>query len=408
MLAWACRRDAAAVRYWIWFAASVKFLVPLSALQQLGDSLGRSLPEPLPAYPALAETASFIFIPEVTRGSTIAEALPSQLVTAIVAVWILGSAALCVRWFAQWRSIRSALKSAPLAAIDGPAPVHVARDDVTSGVFGVFRPVVLLPRRLMRALSEKQLRAILAHEACHIHRRDNLTAAIHRCVEVIFWFYPPVWWIGANLLREREAACDESVLEEGHEPVTYAESILSACRLGVAARRTAVAASTGGDLSQRLRSIMSERSVQPISSARFTLLFATSILVYLIPIVAGIAAGARSEAGDSSPVTFDGITLELSQPGAQRSAHFDPTGRLVVKNYSLRELISAAYPSARVSGPAAIDNARYDIEARWRENGRTSKRKLYRQVLEQVLRTNSNLELHVIDRLSYTRIRIDT
>jgi bla regulator protein BlaR1 len=407
ILAWTCRRDAAAVRYWIWLAASVKFLVPLSVLQQLGDSLGRSLPEPLPAYPALAETASFIFIPEIARGTAIADALPSQLVAMIVTVWTLGAVALCLRWISQWHCVRSMLKSAPQVAIDGPAAVHVTQDDLTTGVFGVLRPVVILPRRLMGALSAKQLRAILAHEACHIRRRDNLTAAIHRCVEVIFWFYPPVWWIGANLLREREAACDESVLEEGHEPVAYAESILSACRLGVAARRTAVAASTGGNLSQRLTSIMSERPVQAISSARFTVLFATSILVYLIPIVAGIAAGARSEAADASPITFDGITLELSQPGAPRRAHFDPTGRLVVKSYSLRELISAAYPFARVSGPTAIDSARYDIDARWRETGRTSERKLYRQVLEQVLRTHSNLELHVIDRMTYTRVRID-
>jgi len=61
----------------------------------------------------------------------------------------------------------------------------------------------------MHSLTPAQLRAVLAHEACHIRRHDNLTAAIHHCVQILFWFYPPVWWIGANLLREREAACDE-------------------------------------------------------------------------------------------------------------------------------------------------------------------------------------------------------
>src|SRR3546814_1377068 len=41
-----------------------------------------------------------------------------------------------------------------------------------------------------------------------------------------------LWWVGSNLLREREAACDESVIEDGHEQVVYAESILQVCRLG--------------------------------------------------------------------------------------------------------------------------------------------------------------------------------
>ena len=31
-------------------------------------------------------------------------------------------------------------------------------------------------------------------------------------VEALFWFYPPVWLIGARLVAERERACDESVL----------------------------------------------------------------------------------------------------------------------------------------------------------------------------------------------------
>lgn len=38
LLAWACRNNAAAVRYWIWFVASAKFLVPLALLQHSASS----------------------------------------------------------------------------------------------------------------------------------------------------------------------------------------------------------------------------------------------------------------------------------------------------------------------------------------------------------------------------------
>lgn len=403
VLALACRSNAAAIRYWIWFAASAKFLVPLALLQQFGDHLGRSLPKPLPVDPSLIETANAMFIPSVARGAGIADGMPSHIVAVVVAVWTLGAAMLCLRWIVQWRSIRSMLAPAPHTSpqmyMESPAPVRITSGDLTTGVFGIFRPVVILPRKVMRALSPKQLRAVLAHEACHIRRRDNLTAAIHRCVEVIFWFYPPVWWIGANLLREREAACDESVIEEGHEPAVYAESILNTCRLGVIAKLSGVAASTGGDLTQRLSSIMSEQRVRPISGERFALLFVTAALVCLAPIAAGIAVGAIREASDAGPVTFDAITLKPSEPGWWRSAQFDAeAGRLVLKNFSLRHLISSAYPSSRVSGqPEAIDRARYDIEAQWHEQGGTSERNLYRALLKQILQTNSNLEVYVKD-----------
>ena len=42
LLTLAFRRNAASVRYGLWFAASVKFLVPFSALMALGETLFRA------------------------------------------------------------------------------------------------------------------------------------------------------------------------------------------------------------------------------------------------------------------------------------------------------------------------------------------------------------------------------
>ena len=67
----------------------------------------------------------------------------------------------------------------------------------------------------MARLSRPERDSILAHEFSHLRRRDNVTAAIHMAVEALFWFYPPVWLIGARLMAERERACDENVLACG-------------------------------------------------------------------------------------------------------------------------------------------------------------------------------------------------
>lgn len=402
VLARACRHNAAAVRYWIWFVASAKFLVPLALLQQLGDRLGRSFPEPLPVDAALIETANAMFAPSMPHSLKVADALPSPIALVAVTIWALGAALLCLRWFLQWRSIRSLLDGAPEVTMDLPAPVRITSGDPTTGVFGILRPVVILPSQVMQALEPRQLQAVLAHEACHVRRRDNLTAAIHRCVEVVFWFHPLVWWLGANLLREREAACDEAVVDEGHEQGVYAESILNACRLGVTARSAAVAASTGGDLCERLSSIMSERRALPITSERFTLLFAMATLICAAPLAVGIAIGAIREASGEGPAALEIISMRPAAPGWWRSSEFEPQdGRLLVRNFSLRDLINSAYPSSIVNADwVMLDGARYDIEARWRTPGPLtgpSERKTYRELLKQVVEKNSNYEIYVTD-----------
>lgn len=395
VLARACRRNSATIRYWIWFGASVKFLVPFAWLQWLGDYIGRSLPEPPPVDPLVIEVGNAIFVPSVP---SIVESTSSHL-EIVLAIWALGVATLLLHWLLQWRAIHSVLASAPQLSMDLPVPAHVTSRDLGPGVFGALRPVVILPQTVVRELSPAQMQAVLAHEMCHVRRHDNLTAAIHKCVEVIFWFHPLVWWIGANLLREREAACDETVIEEGYEQAVYAESILNVCRLGVAAQVSGMAASTGGSLKERLISIMSDQRASPIDHLRFALLFVAAILTCYGPIAAGVVTGAIREAASSGPITFDAITLRPSEAGWQ-SADFDPeAGQLSLQNVSLRKLISLAYPSSRVnSDPELIDRIHYDIEARWRETGATSERNVYRELLKKILHTNSNLQLYVSKR----------
>src|SRR4029077_8104902 len=99
----------------------------------------------------------------------------------------------------------------------------------------------------------------LAHELCHVRHRDNLTAAIHMLVEALFWFYPPVWWLGARLIDERERACDEEVLHLGGEPQVYAEGILKVCKSYLETPMACVSGISGSDLKKRIMRIMAKR-----------------------------------------------------------------------------------------------------------------------------------------------------
>jgi RND family efflux transporter MFP subunit len=131
---------------------------------------------------------------------------------------------------------------------------------------------------------------VLAHELAHIRRRDNLTAALHMLVEAIFWFHPIVWWIGAQLLAERERACDEAVLSLGNQPRVYAEAILSVCKLYTESPLTCVSGVTGNSLNTRVRAILSQRLAGDMTMIKKTALTLFGIAALILPVLIGMIA----------------------------------------------------------------------------------------------------------------------
>ncbi|HET9863610.1 MAG TPA: M56 family metallopeptidase, partial [Steroidobacteraceae bacterium] len=235
----------------------------------------------------------------------------------------------------------------------------------------VFHPVVLLPSALLRRLSAAQLDAVMAHEREHIARHDNLKAHLHRLVETLFWFHPLVWFVGRRLMEERERACDEAVIDRGHDPGDYAAGILAVCRHCAAAHSRHTMAALAGDLTARVRAILGNRSPAALG---FTKAFALSIgtlLVAMLPIVSGAMDGAaRSQelAAINSRVLWDSIVeVHPLERGEGAPVHLDVSvHEVTIQNTSLRELIAVAYgvPVTRVLGGGPwMDTARYDIRA---------------------------------------------
>src|SRR5262249_1701605 len=146
------------------------------------------------------------------------------------------------------------------------------------GVFGVFRPVMLLPQGILNRLTAAQLNGVIAHELCHVYHRDNLIAAIHMFVETIFWFHPLVWWMGKRMLEERERACDEDAVQVINDPRVYAEGMLNVCKLHIELRLACVSGITGGDLKQRVERIMSQTASFGLSRTKKALLAAAGFI----------------------------------------------------------------------------------------------------------------------------------
>jgi hypothetical protein len=155
------------------------------------------------------------------------------------------------------------------------------------GLVGLWRPVLVIPESLPEHLSQPELEALVAHEACHLRRRDNLSAAVHMLVEAVFWFHPMVWWIGSRLIAEREHACDEAVVRSGHHRAAYARTLVECCRLYLQSPLSCVAGASGSNLKERVVMIMTAPVASVLSPSRKSLLAAIGVCALATPVAAG-------------------------------------------------------------------------------------------------------------------------
>ena len=258
----------AGVRYWLWLSASLKFLVPFSLLIGLGGHW--TAPAAKMATPAVSIAIEQVTepFPETLSFTPSASHRRDWAPVAILALWACGLAAIAAIRFRGRLRIRAAVRASESMEITAPVEIRAAPGLLEPGVVGLFRSVLLVPEGIAERLTPGQLEAVLAHELCHIRRRDNLTSAIHMMVEALFWFHPLVWWIGARLVEERELACDEAVLSLGGEPRIYADAILQVCKLYVESPLACVSGVTGSNLEKRIESIMMNRVALRLNLAK--------------------------------------------------------------------------------------------------------------------------------------------
>lgn len=117
----------------------------------------------------------------------------------------------CNEFVAQWMEERLAQERRFFHGFCQKAQVRVSDRVDTPLTYGVFQPVILLPKKLEGEESE-QLEYILWHEYMHIYHCDTVMKLLTVFVCCIHWFNPFVWLMYVLLNRDVELACDESVV----------------------------------------------------------------------------------------------------------------------------------------------------------------------------------------------------
>ncbi len=154
-------------------------------------------------------------------------------------------------------------------------------DRVTvAGLWGIRRPVVLLPEGAACRLSDGELEAVMLHELLHVERRDNLAVILQKAMTALLWFYPLAWLIDRKLFEERERACDEEVLRLRQSPETYVSGILKVARACVEQRLVGTSSIGGASLKRRMKHLLSAEPPRRLGTLERAL---------IIGLVAGLA-----------------------------------------------------------------------------------------------------------------------
>jgi beta-lactamase regulating signal transducer with metallopeptidase domain len=112
--------------------------------------------------------------------------------------------------------------------------ICVVAGPMSPALFGLFRPVILVPESLIQRLTTCQLRAVLVHELIHLRRGDVRVNCVQTLLQIVYWWHPLMWVANHRIRRVREEAVDEAVmLALRGEAESYAPTLLEVARLAL-------------------------------------------------------------------------------------------------------------------------------------------------------------------------------
>ncbi|MAG57097.1 MAG: hypothetical protein CMJ83_12460 [Planctomycetes bacterium] len=224
--------------------------------------------------------------------------LPAWLPLPLFLLWIVGAAVMLYRIFRGCRGLMALRRDSDplppshqdrfdrlrrLVGCDRPCDVRSSPFIASPLTVGLFRPIVLLPVKLIGYLKTQELDQILAHELGHVRRRDDWSTFLIRVVQAVSFFNPVPRWIGRRLDLDREIACDDGVVAITRRPRRYADCLTRLAEITAGPRiamhdRAALAPAALGPTNQLTRRIHMLLDTQRNTSPRPSLLVCIVVL----------------------------------------------------------------------------------------------------------------------------------
>jgi beta-lactamase regulating signal transducer with metallopeptidase domain len=225
----------------LWGVAVCRLLIPFSISSRFSFYTGIDMVKRIFAKgAALSSPAGMTAIPDMANTPGMGEAMgigaSAVFVSPLEIVWLAGMCACalfftvayikCRREFRMSLPVENDFTTLWLCEHSLRRPVQIRQSDRIKAplTYGVFRPVILLPKKTDWT-DETKLCYILTHELTHIRRFDMLTKLVLTAAVCVHWFNPFVWVMYVLANRDLELSCDETVVR------TFGETVKSAYAL---------------------------------------------------------------------------------------------------------------------------------------------------------------------------------
>ena len=294
LLVWLALRDTrrvnATTKVAIW-QVTLLAVALLPVLQLLPPLLGQMAPMEVLTSAAAGPSSPALALPPYSPASTLRPImeLPESL-TEVAAICALFLAALqLLRLAIGYLVVRRLKRKSTRLDVSLPSPILRKTSVLVSTrigmpmALGYRQPAILLPQSMVLALTYDELQHVLLHESAHLLRRDDWMALGERVLRALFSFQPAVHWIGRQIEREREVACDDWVIAQSGEAKPYAASLARVAELGSAARVPMLATGAGRpkEIFKRLETLL-DRTRNRLPQVSGTLVFAVALALLFV------------------------------------------------------------------------------------------------------------------------------
>lgn len=215
----------------------------------------------------------------------------------------------------------------------GPRPrLRVSTRVVGPVLVGGLRSTILIPRALDRVAAREALRLGLLHELAHASRRDPLFGLIAEVARAFWFFWPPAWWIRAQMRLDQEFLADRLAARGFRDEATYASALLEqagpvAVSLPADAAKRAVRPSVwlgGSALFQRFLMLLSCPFPVEATAPRSYLTGSVLLTVLALPTLASLSLATPPVAGRPPAPQDDCRTFRMPRLAFVANEHPSP------------------------------------------------------------------------------------
>ena len=98
-------------------------------------------------------------------------------------------------------------------------------------VFGVIRPVLLMPVGYLSNMTRSDTEHMLLHELAHIKRGDLWVHGFYMLLQIVYWYNPLLWLVRRQMHHLRELCCDATVARLLKERISeYRQTLIDVAR----------------------------------------------------------------------------------------------------------------------------------------------------------------------------------